>query len=122
MKHVRWRSRAVLPALAGIAALACATLAVDGSTLYAGAADGGVWKRVNGTWTPLTDDAPTLSIGALGVDTSHGLWVGTGEANTNSDSYSGVGVLYKAAGSRTFARVGGAELQGTTIGRIVFDK
>lgn len=96
-------------------------LAVDGSTLYAGAADGGVWQRVNGKWTPLTDDAPTLSIGALGVDGSHGLWVGTGEANTNSDSYLGVGVLYKSAKSSTFVRVGGDELQNTTVAKLAFD-
>jgi hypothetical protein len=95
-------------------------LAVDGSTLYAGAADGGVWQRSGGSWTPLTDDAPTLSVGALAVDSAHGLWVGTGEANTSSDSYAGIGVLYKAAGSSTFVRVGGDELQNTTIGRIVF--
>jgi len=106
---------------AGVVGGRTTALAVDGSTLYAGAADGGVWKRVKGTWTPLTDDAPSLSIGALGVDGSHGLWVGTGEANTNSDSYLGVGVLYKAANSSTFVRVGGDELQNTTIGRLVFD-
>jgi hypothetical protein len=94
-------------------------LAVDGSTLYAGAADGGVWKRAGGTWSPLTDDAPSLSIGALAVDSGHGLWVGTGEANTSSDSYAGTGVLYKASGSSTFVRVGGDELQNTTIGRLV---
>jgi hypothetical protein len=105
---------------AGLVAGRTNALAVDGSTLYAGAADGGVWKRVNGTWTPLTDDAPTLSIGALAVDNAHGLWVGTGEANTNSDSYSGIGVLYNARGSNTFVRVGGTELQGSTIGRIAF--
>src|SRR5205814_9763279 len=95
-------------------------LAVDRSTLYAGAADGGVWTLARGKWSPLTDDAPTLSVGALAVDSAHGLWVGTGEANTNSDSYSGIGVLYKAFGSSTFVRVGGDELQNTTIGRIVF--
>src|SRR6266699_1540993 len=106
---------------AGVVGGRTTALAVDGSTLYAGAADGGVWKRVNGTWTPLTDDAPSLSVGALGVDASHGLWVGTGEANTNSDSYLGVGVLYKAANSSTFVRVGGDELQNTTIARLVFD-
>jgi len=106
---------------AGVVGGRTTALAVDGSTLYAGAADGGVWKRVKGTWTPLTDDAPSLSIGALGVDSNHGLWVGTGEANTNSDSYLGVGVLYKAANSSTFVRVGGDELQNTTIGRLVFD-
>jgi hypothetical protein len=96
-------------------------LAFDGSTLYAGAADGGVWKRVNGKWTPLTDDAPTLSIGALAVDSSRGLWVGTGEANTSSDSYSGIGVLYKSVKSSTFVRVGGDELNNNTISRMVID-
>src|SRR5919202_2821392 len=70
---------------------------------------------------PLTDDAPTLSIGALSVDASHGLWVGTGEHNVNSDSYTGVGVLYRAAGSSRFVRVGGDELQNTTVGKLVFD-
>jgi hypothetical protein len=105
---------------AGIVGGRTTALAVDGSTLYAGAADGGVWKLQNGTWTPLTDDAPSLSIGALAVDSSHGLWVGTGEANTNSDSYAGTGVLYSGDGGANFVRVGGDELQNATIGRIVF--
>src|SRR5262245_26579769 len=97
-------------------------LALDGSTLYAGAADGGVWKKVgNGAWQPLTDDSPTLSIGALAVDPSHGLWVGTGEANTSSDSYAGTGVLFSADGGATFSRVGGDELNNHTIGRLVYD-
>ena len=97
-------------------------LAVDGQTLYAGAAGGGVWKKIgNGAWQPLTDDAPTLSTGALLVDPSHGLWVGTGEGNTNSDSYAGIGVLYSADGGATFSRVGGDELNNHTIGRLAFD-
>jgi hypothetical protein len=97
-------------------------LALDGSTLYAGAADGGVWKKVgNGAWQPLTDDSPTLSIGALAVDPSHGLWVGTGEANTSSDSYAGIGVLHSGDGGATFSRVGGDELNNHTIGRLVYD-
>jgi hypothetical protein len=92
-------------------------LAADGSTLYAGAADGGVWKKMgSGPWQPLTDDSPTLSIGALTVDPSHGLWVGTGEANTNSDSYAGVGVLFSSDGGANFARVGGDELNNHTLG------
>ena len=105
---------------AGLVAGRMTALAVDGTTLYAGAADGGVWKRSDGSWTPLTDDAPSLSVGTLAVDPAHGLWVGTGEANTSSDSYAGIGVLYKASSSSTFVRVGGDELQNTTIGRIVF--
>src|SRR5262249_470160 len=50
---------------AGVVGGRTTALAIDGSTLYVGAADGGVWKRSNGSWTPLTDDAPTLSTGAL---------------------------------------------------------
>src|SRR6516162_57098 len=40
--------------------------APDGS-LFAGAADGGVWKSADGGqhWTPVTDSQATLSIGAL---------------------------------------------------------
>src|SRR5436190_8488552 len=97
-------------------------LALDASTLYAGAADGGAWKKTgSGAWQPLTDDSPTLSIGALTVDPSHGLWVGTGEANTNSDSYAGVGVLFSRDGGANFARVGGDELNNHTIGRLVYN-
>ena len=95
-------------------------LAVDGNTVYAGAADGGVWKLSGSTWTPLTDDAPTLSIGALAVDTSHGLWVGTGEANASADSYAGIGVLYSGDGGANFSRVGGNELDNHTISRLVY--
>jgi hypothetical protein len=95
-------------------------LALDGGTLYAGAADGGVWKKVGtGAWQPLTDDGPTLSTGALLVTPDHALWVGTGEANTNSDSYAGTGVLRSADGGATFLRVGGDELNNHTIGRLV---
>jgi hypothetical protein len=41
--------------------------------LYIGAVNGGVWKTTNATavspsWTPLTDDQASLSIGAIGLD------------------------------------------------------
>jgi hypothetical protein len=97
-------------------------LAVDGTTLYAGGADGGVWKKVgNGAWQPLTDDGPTLSIGALAVTPDHTLFVGTGEANTNSDSYAGIGVLRSTDGGATFVRVGADELNNHTVSRLVVD-
>ncbi|HEX6499118.1 MAG TPA: glycosyl hydrolase [Micromonosporaceae bacterium] len=99
-------------------------LAADGSTLYMGAADGGVWKSTDGgtTWAPLTDDAATLSIGALAVDPAdHSLWVGTGESNTSSDGYAGIGVLRSTDGGATFHRVGGAELNNALVSRVVFD-
>ncbi len=45
----------------------------DANIIYVGAVNGGVWKTTNGaasspTWTPLTDDLPSLSIGALEFD------------------------------------------------------
>jgi hypothetical protein len=95
-------------------------LAVDGSKLYAGTADGGVWKRSSGNWTPLLDDSPTLSIGAVAVDSNHGLWVGTGEANTSSDSYAGVGVLYSGDSGGHFTRVGGDQLENALVFKLAF--
>jgi hypothetical protein len=106
---------------AGLVGGRTTTLAVDGNVLYAGAADGGVWKRQNGQWTPLLDDAPSLSVGHIAVNpTDHSLWVGTGEANTSSDSYAGTGVLISSDGGAHFSRVGGDELQNTLVRRIVF--
>lgn len=95
-------------------------LAVDGSTTYAGAADGGMWRSTdNGrSWSPLWQNAPSLSIGAATVDRSHALWVGTGEANTNSDSYRGVGVYISRNQGASFARVGGTELLNRQVYRL----
>ena len=87
-------------------------LAVDGDTYYVGTADGGVWKSTDRGqhWKSIWDGQPTLSIGALLVTPDHALWVGTGEANTSSDSYAGVGVFRSTDRGRSFQRVGGSEL------------
>jgi hypothetical protein len=106
----------------GLVAGRMTALAVDGSTLYAGAADGGVWKRSGGKWYPLTDSLPSLSVGALAVDPSdRSIWVGTGEANTNSDSYKGIGVLRSSDGGKTWTSIGAGELDGTTTVKLLFD-
>ena len=49
----------------------------DPDTLYIGATNGGIWKTTNATaanptWTPLTDDKSSLSIGALAFDPTDG--------------------------------------------------
>src|SRR5215471_18803793 len=102
-----------------------AAAAPDGS-LFAGAADGGVWKSADGGqhWTPLTDSQATLSIGALlvtGSARSYTVYVGTGEANTSSDSYAGVGVLASTDGGSSWHQVGGPELNGALIFRLAQD-
>jgi hypothetical protein len=64
--------------------------------VYVGAAQGGVYRSLNGgtTWTPLLDDALTLAIGSLALDPLDPttLFVGTGEGNLSADSFFGVGV------------------------------
>ncbi|HJP66762.1 MAG TPA: glycosyl hydrolase [Actinomycetota bacterium] len=108
----------------GLVAGRMTALAVDGTAVYAGAADGGVWKTTNGgaTWSPKLDDTASISIGALAVNPDdHSVWVGTGEANTSSDSYKGIGVLRSTDGGNTWAQVGGDELQDHLIVRLAFD-
>jgi hypothetical protein len=96
---------------------------------FAGAADGGVWRSNDQgqNWTPVFDSMPTLSIGALAADPRDGsLWVGTGEANTSQDSYSGTGVYRSTDHGNTWQRLGDDQagnnvLAAHTVFRIAFD-
>lgn len=64
--------------------------------IYVGAAQGGVYRSLDGgsTWTPLMDGALSLAIGAISIAPSQPstIYVGTGEANFSLDSFFGVGV------------------------------
>src|SRR5262245_62033629 len=66
-----------------------------GSTLYLGAAAGGVFKSVDGgvNWTPVFDQS--ASIGALALDPgdANTIYVGTGESNAAIDNYDGSGLF-----------------------------
>ncbi|GAB3070426.1 WD40/YVTN/BNR-like repeat-containing protein [Pedococcus soli] len=102
-------------------------LAADSSDhVYAAGADGGVWRSSvgGGAWTPIADSLPSLSGGDLQLAGDSSLWYATGEANTGGTSYVGAGVYRLATpASGSFAptdRVGGKELESTTIGRIRF--
>ena len=81
----------------------------DPNKVYVGAAQGGVYRSLNGgtTWTPIFDTAQTLAIGTLNLDPVNGwLWVGTGEANGSADSFAGVG-LYRIENVNTTANLVG---------------
>jgi hypothetical protein len=114
---------------AGLATGRITALAVrsDGQTVFAGAADGGVWKSTDGGahFTPVFDSQASMSIGALAIDETGGggytVYAGTGEANTSSDSYAGVGILKSTDGGATWSQVGGTQLDGALIWRIVVD-
>ncbi|MEP6696910.1 MAG: hypothetical protein ABJA34_08525 [Pseudonocardiales bacterium] len=108
---------------AGLVSGRMTAIAADGATVYAGAADGGVWKSTDkgAHWKPIFDQQSRLSIGAVAVDPAdHSIWVGTGEANTSGDSYAGDGVYRSADGGQTWALVGN-RLNNSLISRITFD-
>lgn len=92
--------------------------------VYAGAANGGVWRSDvgGGNWTPISDKLPAASTGDLELDSWGRLWYATGEANTASDTFTGSGVyVLRDPAHGTFSardRVGGTELQSTSIRKL----
>src|SRR5437899_2538722 len=95
----------------------------DPNTLYAGAATGGVFKSNDGGvhWTPIFDDQPALSIGAIAVAPSDAstIWVGTGEAFIRGNISIGNGIYKSTDAGKTWTHMG---LDGTgRISRIVIN-
>lgn len=107
-------------------------LAIDpadptGNTVYVGGAQGGVWKSTNAaastannvTWTPITDDQATLSVGAITIQPGNSVpansvvLVGTGEADNSADSYFGLGILRSADGGNAWSLI--SEANGGTF-------
>jgi photosystem II stability/assembly factor-like uncharacterized protein len=103
------RARSIGPA-AMSGRVAAITGAPGTGILYVGAASGGIWKStdVGLTWTPIFDDQPVASIGALAVAPSNPdvLWVGTGETNVRNSVSVGNGVYRSSDAGRTFTHLG----------------
>jgi photosystem II stability/assembly factor-like uncharacterized protein len=78
--------------------------------VYAGTAQGGVYRSTNGgtNWTPIFDSALSMAIGALALAPSNPdiLYVGTGEPGGSADSFFGVG-LYRIDNASTTANLTG---------------
>jgi photosystem II stability/assembly factor-like uncharacterized protein len=94
-------------------------------TIYAGAASGGIFKStdIGDSWTPIFEEALSLSIGDIAIAPSDPdvIWVGTGEANAGggSMSYDGFGV-YKSDNAGINWQHAGLENTGS-IGRLAVD-
>jgi photosystem II stability/assembly factor-like uncharacterized protein len=107
----------------------------DPDIVYAGTAQGGIWKTSNGgnTWTPLFEfQLETEAIGAITIDPtdSNIVYVGTGETALSGDSFAGKGVyIIRNANSATPTLNGPFRLNGfgvdvfsgRSIGRIAVD-
>jgi photosystem II stability/assembly factor-like uncharacterized protein len=87
-------------------------VAPGGTTLYLGAANGGVFKSVDSGvhWTPVMDGEGwnTFSIGAVALDPTNPdvVYVGTGEANNAVDNYDGNGLWRSLDGGQTWQSLG----------------
>jgi hypothetical protein len=103
-------------------------LAADSAgNVWAAGADGGVWFKsatapYGNYWKDITGGLMSLSSGDL--EYSNGkLYYATGEANTGGTSYVGAGVYVlsnPASGSTAWQRIGGSELESTTVGKLRF--
>jgi len=112
-----------------------------GNTVYVGAAYGGVWKSINAAspdpssviWTPVTDGQPTLAVGAVAVQPQLAnpnaamsvILVGTGEADSSTDSYYGLGILRSANAGQSWALIssdntGARPFAGMAFSKIAF--
>ena len=108
----------------------------DPARIWIGTSRGGVWRTDDGgvTWRPLTDDQPSLAIGALaaGTDDPDVLYAGTGEGNVQLYStvypqssapgvYLGVGVLRSSDGGTTWSSHAAPLLAGASFYRLAVD-
>jgi photosystem II stability/assembly factor-like uncharacterized protein len=91
----------------------------DSDVLYIGAAQGGVWKSVDGgaSWLALTDRECSLAMGSIVIDPVDAeiVYAGTGELHFSGDSYYGCGVLRSTDGGASWTQLGADVFDTNTV-------
>ncbi len=116
-------------ALAGVTGRVTALVAdpIVSGRMFVGTGDRGVWMRANATaaFVPIFDLEPTLSVGALALDTTTSpnptLYVGSGEGNGSADSYYGEGVFISSDLGNTWTQLGASNFAHASIASIAVD-
>jgi photosystem II stability/assembly factor-like uncharacterized protein len=94
-------------------------------TMYAGAANGGIWKTLDGgkTWKALLDLQNSTAVGSIGVDPKNPniVYVGTGEPNHSGDSHYGVGILRSSDAGKSWTLLGENVFGNRAVGTIIVD-
>jgi photosystem II stability/assembly factor-like uncharacterized protein len=102
---------------------------IQNNIVFAGGAQGGVWKSIDGgdSWAPLTENQCSLAVGSITIDPVNPniMYVGTGEQNRSGDSYYGCGVLRSSDGGASWTQLGADVFVTTTggarIGHVIID-
>src|SRR5512143_2370961 len=104
---MRWRS--IGPYRAGRTKVA-AGVPAQPNVFYIGVCNGGVWRSTDygRTWTPIFDDQPTGSIGAIAIAPSDPniIYVGSGEGLQRPDLSIGDGVYKSTDAGKTWTHLG----------------
>jgi photosystem II stability/assembly factor-like uncharacterized protein len=105
--EMRWRC---IGPFRGGRTVAISGVAHQSNVFYMAAVDGGVWKTTDfgNTWTPIFDDQPTGSVGALAVSESdpNVIYVGSGEGLQRPDLSTGDGIYKSTDAGKTWTHLG----------------
>lgn len=94
--------------------------------IFIGSASGGIWRRSlaeGSLFSPRSDQAPNLSIGALAADPNNPqvLYAGTGEPGMSKDAFTGAGLLRSLDGGASWKRIDDGIFTGHRITNVWVD-